>query len=212
VGAQAQRTAAYHQAGYEWRLGHLPPHFGELRLSAITVERIDDYKSAKLAEGLGPASINMTADPARPCARSRCDGVVVSVDVSRDVFQAEHHRIVTVTGSTAAPEVSEEVRFLCAGRRTMVIHEASHRAAQVYEDLRAYGPLVSPGCYLIVEDGVTDVVPVRTIGSDPGPGPYRATMAFLDDGAPFDVDASRERFVATNNPRGFLRRREDLQE
>lgn len=136
------------------------------------------------------------------------DGVVVSVDVSRDAYQAKHSRIVEVTGSTCAPEVVDQVQAVCAGRRTMVIHDASHRAAQVYEDLRVYSPLVSPGCYLIVEDGVTDVMPPRVLGAYPGPGPYEAVQAFLREGAPFDVDVTRERFLATNNPQGFLRRRE----
>jgi cephalosporin hydroxylase len=137
------------------------------------------------------------------------DGIVVSVDVSRDSWQADHPRIVQVTGNSSAPAVVERVTGLCAGRRTMVIHDASHRAGQVLEDLTAYGSLVSPGCYLVVEDGVTDVVPRRVLGADPGAGPFRAADAYLRTGAPFDVDPRRERFLATNNPRGFLRRRDE---
>jgi len=137
------------------------------------------------------------------------DRIVVSVDVSRDAWQADHPRIVQVTGNSSAPDVLDQVSDLCAGRRTMVIHDASHRAGQVLEDLMAYGSLVSPGCYLVVEDGVTDVVPKRVLGADPGAGPFRAAEAYLRSGAPFDVDPWRERFVATNNPRGFLRRRDE---
>jgi cephalosporin hydroxylase len=136
------------------------------------------------------------------------EGTVVSVDISRDAYRAEHQRIVTVTGSSADAEVIEQVRQACQGRRTMIIHDASHRAAQVLADLQTYAPLVTPGCYLIVEDGVTDVMPPRWIGSYPGHGPYRALGAFLSDDPPFDVDSTRERFLATNNPRGFLRRRD----
>lgn len=136
------------------------------------------------------------------------DGVVVSVDISREAFQAEHERIIEISGLTTAPDVLDQVRANCEGRRTMVIHDASHEAAQVYADLCAYAPLVSPGCYLIVEDGVTDVIAPRTLGGYPGRGPYRAIDAFLADGVPFEVDETRERFLATNNPRGFLRRRD----
>jgi cephalosporin hydroxylase len=135
------------------------------------------------------------------------DGIVVSVDISRESWQAEHPRIVEVTGDSADLAVIGQVHAACAGRRTMVIHDASHRAGQVLEDLLAYGPLVSPGCYLVVEDGVTDVVTKRTLGAEPGAGPFRAAEAYLKTGAPFDVDPLRERFLATNNPRGFLRRR-----
>lgn len=136
------------------------------------------------------------------------DRIVVSVDVSRESWQADHPRIVQVTGNSSDSDVVEQVTGLCAGRRTMVIHDASHRAGQVLEDLAAYGPLVSPGCYLVVEDGVTDVVPKRVLGADPGAGPFRAADAYLRTGAPFDVDSRCERFLATNNPRGYLRRRE----
>jgi cephalosporin hydroxylase len=79
----------------------------------------------------------------------------------------------------------------------------------VLQDPAAYGPLVSPGCYLVVEDGVTDVVSKRVLGADPGAGPFRAADAYLQTGAPFDVDSRCERFLATNNPRGYLRRREE---
>jgi cephalosporin hydroxylase len=137
------------------------------------------------------------------------DRIVVSVDVSLEAWQVDHPRIVKVTGNSSAPAVVEQVSGLCAGRRTMVIHDASHRAGQVLEDLTAYGPLVSPGCYLVVEDGVTDVVPRRVLRANPGAGPFRAAEAYLRTGAPFEVDRRRERFLATNNPRGFLRRRED---
>jgi cephalosporin hydroxylase len=136
------------------------------------------------------------------------DGKVISVDISRESWQAHHPRIIEVTGNSAAPEVVDEVRAHCEGRRTMVIHDASHRAGQVLADLLAYGPMVSPRCYLVVEDGVTDVVSRRVLGADPGAGPLRAADAYLETGAPFDVDPFRERFLATNNPRGFLRRRD----
>jgi len=136
------------------------------------------------------------------------DGIVISVDISRESWQADHRRIVQVTGNSSEPDVVEQVRARCDGRRTMVIHDASHRAGQVLADLLAYGPMVSPGCYLVVEDGVTDVVTKRVLGADPGAGPFRAADAYLATGAPFDVDPFRERFLATNNPRGFLRRRE----
>jgi cephalosporin hydroxylase len=134
------------------------------------------------------------------------NGPVVSVDISHADFRAEHQRIRTVTGSTGDRAVSDQVRELCSERRTMVIHDASHRANQVFEDLRTYSPLVAPGCYLIVEDGLTDVLPPRTIGAHPGRGPYRAVRGFLRTGAPFELDPRRERLGATNNPGGFLRR------
>ncbi len=136
------------------------------------------------------------------------EGTVVSVDISREAYRADHPRIVSFTGSSTDPEVIELVRAACGRRRTMVIHDASHRAAQVLADLQAYAPMVTPGCFLIVEDGLVDVMPPRWIGSYPGHGPYRAVEAFIASDPPFDIDRRRERFLATNNPCGFLRRRD----
>jgi integrase len=60
--AREPELAAKTVAGYRWALElHLLPVFARLRLSEITVERVDRYKSAKAREGkLGPAQVNKT--------------------------------------------------------------------------------------------------------------------------------------------------------
>jgi cephalosporin hydroxylase len=128
------------------------------------------------------------------------DAPVVAVDQSHDQFGADHPRITTITGDTRDPKVIERVHELCAGRRVLVIHDADHTAPVVLEDLRNYGPLVASGSYLIVEDGVTDF-----LGGVPGP--VTAIEQFLTETSDFEVDESRQRFVFSYNPRGFLRRR-----
>lgn len=128
------------------------------------------------------------------------DAPVVSVDLSHEHFDAEHPRITKVTGDTRDPAVIAQVKELVAGRRVLLIHDASHEAAVVLEDLRSYSPLVSSGSYLILEDGVTD-----TVGGEPGP--VTAVQQFLREAPDFELDLARERFALTYNPRGFLRRR-----
>lgn len=128
------------------------------------------------------------------------DAPVISVDRTHKRFVAEHPRIRPITGDTRDPDVIASVREACVGRRGLVIHDASHEAPVVLEDLRNYSPLVAPSSYLIVEDGVTD-----TLGGQPGP--VTAVTRFLQESADFELDLGRERFLLTNNPRGFLRRR-----
>lgn len=132
-----------------------------------------------------------------------CEASVVSVDQSHSDFEAEHRRIVKVTGDTCDPSVVQRVRELAEGRRTLIIHDASHEAEVVLTDLRNYAPLVSPGSYLIVEDGVRDLL-------DGSPGPVIAIERYLSEGADFEIDEERERYLLTYNPRGFLRRRGTL--
>jgi cephalosporin hydroxylase len=75
----------------------------------------------------------------------------------------------------------------------------------VIEELRAYGPLVTPGEYLIVEDTNINGHPVAP---QFGPGPMEAVDEFLAANDDFYIDDEREKFFMTFNPRGFLRRKE----
>ena len=85
----------------------------------------------------------------------------------------------------------------------MVDLDADHRAHHVLEELRTYSPLVSPGCYLVVEDSFLGGRPVRP---DAVPGPSEALDAWLAEDPPFEPDRWRERYLLTQNPRGYLRR------
>src|SRR3954466_662782 len=114
------------------------------------------------------------------------DAQVVSGDVAHSELEAEHVRIVKVSGNTRDPEVLARVRELCDGRRALVIHDADHTADVVIQDLRDYGPLGAPGSYLIVEDGVQDFLSGH-------PGPAAAVERFLAESPDFEVDESRER-------------------
>ncbi len=130
------------------------------------------------------------------------EATVVSVDQQHSHFAAEHQRIEKVTGDTRSPEVIARVGELCDGKRTLLIHDASHVADVVLEDLRNYGPLVTPGSYMIVEDGVRDFLAGL-------PGPVAAIDQLLAESREFEIDQKRERYLFTYNPRGFLRRRDD---
>lgn len=137
------------------------------------------------------------------------EGIVVSIDHSRAAYDVEHPRIHAVTGDTRSPEVIEQVSSLCAGRRTMGIHDASHDADVVIQDLRNYSPLISPGCYFVVEDGIADLIPPHK-GGAAGPGPLSAVRSFVSENADFEIDQARERYLITYNPSGYLRRKEAI--
>jgi cephalosporin hydroxylase len=133
-------------------------------------------------------------------------GQVVSVDIDRSTFVAEHPRLLTVTGPSSAPETVAQVAELCRGKRALVIHDADHTKEQVLADLRCYAPFVSVGSYLIVEDGIVDLYhPWEKLGVS-YEGPLAATEEFLRTTDEFEVDLGRERYLLTYNPRGFLRR------
>jgi cephalosporin hydroxylase len=137
-------------------------------------------------------------------------GIVVTIDIDRSVYVAEHPRIVTVTGDSSSEPIVERVKELCRDRTVLVIHDGDHARPQVLKDLEAYAPLVSVGSYLIVEDGICDQFPPGTaggiFGDFPDGGPLAATEEFLSAHDEFVVDDARERYIITYNPRGFLKR------
>jgi len=131
-------------------------------------------------------------------------GQVVTVDVSRDGARPEHARLRYITGSSTAPATVEEVRTAAAGKRVvMVVLDSDHRGDHVLEEMRLYGPLVTRGSYLIVEDTCLNGNPVDR---GFGPGPMEAVDRFLAEDPGFVVDRSLEKFMMTFNPRGYLRR------
>jgi cephalosporin hydroxylase len=134
------------------------------------------------------------------------DGRVIAVDMDLSFVNdrvREDPRIELIEGSSTDQEVFERIREAAQGKRVMVDLDADHRAHHVLEELRLYSPLVTPGCYLIVEDGILGGRPVRP---EAAPGPSDALDSWLAGDPPFEPDRWRERFLLTQNPRGYLRR------
>jgi cephalosporin hydroxylase len=138
---------------------------------------------------------------------SMCDlvgkGRVLSIDV-RSSASVRHPRLTLVVGDSTSAAVLDSVR---AARRTaercMVILDSDHHADHVGRELRAYREFVSVGSYMVVEDTNVNGHPVM---SEHGPGPFEAVHAFLADDPDFEIDKSREKFLLTFFPDGYLRR------
>jgi cephalosporin hydroxylase len=133
------------------------------------------------------------------------DGQVIGVDVDLspvNPYIANHPRIDLIEGSSTDPAVVETLRERARGRRVMVDLDSDHRAEHVERELRALAPLVTPNCYLVVEDTWFG----RTVRFDQGRGPADALRAWLAEGQPFEIDRWRERLLLTHNAGGYLRR------
>lgn len=132
------------------------------------------------------------------------EGQIVSIDISPQPDLPSHPRARFIRASSVAPEVVEEMKQLANGKRTMVILDSDHSRDHVYKELQAYWSLVTPGCYLVVEDGNVNGHPVF---KKHGPGPTEALREFLQTNDAFEVDLERERHMVSFNPGGYLRRR-----
>ena len=127
--------------------------------------------------------------------------LVVAIDVERPATELPSN-VKFIHGSSIAPETVAQVRELCAGRRTMVMADGNHEADHVLQELRLYTPLVDEGCYFIAEDGIVDVMDWTAYT----PGPLVAAHRFTAESDEFLIDRSREKFLLTYAPDGFLRR------
>lgn len=138
---------------------------------------------------------------------SLCDlvghGRVISIDV-RAVARVRHPRLTLIVGDSTSEPVLEQVRQAArASQRSMVILDSDHSAAHVGRELRAYREFVTPGSYMVAEDTNVNGHPVMP---EHGPGPFEAVHDFITEDRDFEIDRSREKFLLTYFPDGFLKR------
>lgn len=139
---------------------------------------------------------------------------VVTVDVDGKASRPAHEltdRVTWLTGGSTNPTVTARVAELVAGRRCMVSLDSDHHRAHVAAEIEAYAPLVSPGCYLVVEDGIADLAgPAgRRIGAriPAEGGPLAAVEATVATWPGWTRDVEIERMTAvTHHPGGWWRR------
>lgn len=128
-------------------------------------------------------------------------GEVIGIDISQDKIPSQvrnHPRISLIEG-----DAREQAGFLgISGLSVMVIEDSSHTFDNTLAVLNAYSPLVTVGNYFIVEDSICH----HGLSVGPSPGPYEAIEAFMSNNNSFVVDRSREAFLVTWNPKGYLKR------
>jgi cephalosporin hydroxylase len=133
------------------------------------------------------------------------EGEVIGVDTDLSSVHPSvrsHPRITLIEASSTDPAVVGRISAAARDKRVMVTLDSDHSAAHVLGELAELAPLVSPGCYLVVEDTLIG----HPVGSDLLPGPAEALWEWLSEGQPFEIDRSREKWMLTSTPSGYLRR------
>lgn len=132
-------------------------------------------------------------------------GQVLSIDISPQPNLPQHPRIRYLAASSTSDEALALAREMAAqAGRVMVSLDSDHSERHVLEECRRYGQLVTPGCYMVVEDTNVNGHPVFR---EHGPGPMEAVRRFVAESDAFEVDRTRERYVLTFHPNGWLRKR-----
>ena len=109
-------------------------------------------------------------------------------------------------GSSTDAAIVSRIGELARGKKVLVTLDSDHTMGHVINELHAYAPMVSRGSYLVVEDTHMDGVPTAP---DFGPGPMAAVRRFLEEdaGKAFTQDLTREAYIMTFNPGGWLLRK-----
>ena len=130
-------------------------------------------------------------------------GRIISVDIEKRETPS-HERITYLNGSSVSEEIVNSVKsHIYKGDKVLVILDSDHSRNHVLTELEIYSEFVSLGSYLIVEDTNINGHPVEP---NYGAGPYEAVMDFLKTNKNFKIDKSKERFMMTLNPCGYLKR------
>ncbi len=131
-------------------------------------------------------------------------GRVITIDIAKRENRPVHDRVTYLLGSSTSDEIVREVESLLRPTdKIMVVLDSDQSAKHVLEELRIYDKYVIPGSFLIVEDGNMNGNPILPYS---GPGPGEALGQFLKENSDFEVDKSKEKFLMTFNPNGYLRR------
>jgi cephalosporin hydroxylase len=116
--------------------------------------------------------------------------------------------ITLLEGNVLDPSLPESVANLVPGdARCMVVEDSAHTYETTRAALDGFARFVTPGCFLIIEDGCVDIEPLR---ADPGwpRGVLRAISDWLgrSEGTDFVMRRDLEMYGITCHPHGFLQR------
>lgn len=119
-------------------------------------------------------------------------------------------RIHLYKGSSTDPAIVEKVRaHIEPGQSVMVLLDSNHTHQHVLDELRAYGPLVTKGQYVVVSDTVVEDIPEQTHRTRPwGPGdnPKTALYQYLKETNRFEIDYEIDnKLLLSFSPHGYCR-------
>jgi cephalosporin hydroxylase len=123
------------------------------------------------------------------------------------------HRVDLIEGGSVDPSTLEQVRLMIPDEaKVMVVLDSDHSRQHVLEECRAYGPLVTSGCYLVVADTL-----VGHVDEDQAPRnrsklwykgnePLSALRDYLQEQDRFEMDpVLNGKLVLSSSPGGYLR-------
>jgi len=132
------------------------------------------------------------------------NGRVITLDVVDKPGRPRHQRITYLKASSTEKSTLDSVKNIIGqNKKVMVILDSEHDFVHVSKELALWSPVVSVGQYLIVEDTNIGGNPVHPEWAN---GPLQAVRKWDPDKNGFVTDHSREKFLMTFNPSGYLKK------
>jgi cephalosporin hydroxylase len=137
-----------------------------------------------------------------------CDSIGKGQVIGLDINQSEisdavraHPRLTFIEGD-ACDSFAKVKAIVGNSTNVLIIEDSSHTYENTLNVLRTYQNLISRDGYFIVEDSIC----YHGLDIGPNPGPYEAIEAFTNENTDFSIDRTKESFLITWNPKGYLRR------
>lgn len=143
-------------------------------------------------------------------------GIDIDIREHNRIAIEEHQmykRISMLQGSSIDPLMVEEVRKRATGKeKILVVLDSNHTDEHVFEELKAYAPLVSLNSYVVVFDTIVEHLPenylpghIRPWGI--GDNPMTAVKRFLEMNDNFEADKQIDnKILISVAPNGYLKR------
>ena len=147
-------------------------------------------------------------------------GKVIGVDIdirqhNRESIEAHplSKRINLVEGGSVDTDILAEVRsHIRKDSKVMVVLDSDNSRSHVLNECRAYGPMVTQGCYLVVADTLVGHVEEKDAPTNrsklwfKGNDPLSATNDYLKENDRFEIDDEiNGKLVLSSSPGGYLK-------
>ena len=147
-------------------------------------------------------------------------GKVIGVDIdirqhNRESIEAHplSKRINLVEGGSVDTDILAEVMsHIRKDSKVMVVLDSDHSRSHVLNECRAYGPMVTQGCYLVVADTLVGHVEEKDAPTNrsklwfKGNDPLSATNDYLKENDRFEIDDEiNGKLVLSSSPGGYLK-------
>lgn len=132
-------------------------------------------------------------------------GKVIGLDISHKKIPdrvRQHPRVRLIEGD-ACQSFAKVKKLISQKDKVLIIEDSSHTYENTLRVLEKFSVLIKPGSYFIVEDSICH----HGLAIGPKPGPYEAIETFTSNNSDFEIDRSKESFLITWNPKGYLKRK-----